>query len=90
MGEESQLIAELPILTIEEVDERRMLAKLTSIMENICHSLYETVGSLSSSFSSRLIHPQCKKDILHSICNQTGTADHKNIHFIVRATYILF
>lgn len=48
--------------TIEELGERRMLAKLTSIMDNTSHSLHETVRSLSSSFSNRLMHPRCKKE----------------------------
>ncbi|XP_054872156.1 uncharacterized protein LOC111569300 [Amphiprion ocellaris] len=48
--------------SIEEVGERRMLAKLTSIMDNPSHPLHDTVGSLSSSFSSRLRHPPCKKE----------------------------
>ncbi|XP_054866081.1 uncharacterized protein LOC129348770 [Amphiprion ocellaris] len=48
--------------SIEEVGERRMLSKLTSIMDNPSHPLHDTVGSLSSSFSSRLRHPPCKKE----------------------------
>ncbi|TWW61172.1 putative RNA-directed DNA polymerase from transposon BS [Takifugu flavidus] len=48
--------------SIEEVGERRMLAKLTSIMNTPSHPLHETVGALSSSFSSRLLHPRCKRE----------------------------
>ncbi|TWW77552.1 hypothetical protein D4764_12G0009420 [Takifugu flavidus] len=48
--------------SIEEVGERRMLAKLTSIMDTPSHPLHETVGALSSSFSSRLLHPPCKRE----------------------------
>ncbi|TWW61112.1 hypothetical protein D4764_05G0012020 [Takifugu flavidus] len=48
--------------SIEEVGERRMLAKLTSIMDTPSHPLHETVGALSSSFSSRLLHPRCKRE----------------------------
>lgn len=51
-----------PLASIEEVAEKRMLAKLTSIMDNTSHPLHETVGTLSSSFSGRLIHPRCKKE----------------------------
>ncbi|XP_054643404.1 uncharacterized protein LOC129187756 isoform X2 [Dunckerocampus dactyliophorus] len=51
-----------PLDSMEEVGERRMLAKLTSIMDNTSHPLHDTVGSLSSSFSSRLLHPRCKKE----------------------------
>jgi len=35
--------------SIEEVGERRMLAKLTSIMDNPSHPPHHTVGALSSS-----------------------------------------
>ncbi|XP_056908721.1 uncharacterized protein LOC130536643 [Takifugu flavidus] len=48
--------------SIDEVGERRMLVKLTSIMDTPSHPLHETVGALSSSFSSRLLHPRCKKE----------------------------
>ena len=48
--------------SIEEVGERRNLAKLTSIMDNTSHLLHDTVGSLSRSFSCRLLHPRCKKE----------------------------
>ncbi|KAK0154709.1 RNA-directed DNA polymerase from mobile element jockey [Merluccius polli] len=51
-----------PLDSIEELGERRMLTKLTSIMDNTSHPLHDTVGSLSSSFSSRLLHPWCKKE----------------------------
>ena len=39
------------------VGERRMFAKLTSIMDNTSHPLHWTAEALSSSFSSRLLHP---------------------------------
>ena len=55
-------VLDCPLDSIEVVGERRMLAKLTSIMDNTSHPLHDTVGSLSSSFSSRLIHPRCKKE----------------------------
>ncbi|XP_073674252.1 uncharacterized protein [Garra rufa] len=48
--------------TIEEVAERRMLVKLSSIMDNPSHPMHHTVEALSSSFSTRLLHPQCKKE----------------------------
>ncbi|XP_054628152.1 uncharacterized protein LOC129179220 isoform X2 [Dunckerocampus dactyliophorus] len=51
-----------PLDCVEEVGERRMLAKLTSIMDNTSHPLHDTVVSLGSSFSSRLLHPRCKKE----------------------------
>ena len=46
----------------DTVGERRMLAKLTSIMDNSCHPLRESVGALSSSFRQRLKQPRCKKE----------------------------
>lgn len=55
-------VLDCPLETIEEVGERRMLTKLTSIIDNTSHPLHETVRSLSSSFSSRLLHPRCKKE----------------------------
>ena len=48
--------------SVEEVTERRMLSKLTSIMNNTFHPLHQTVEELSSSFSERLLHPVCKKE----------------------------
>uniref|UniRef100_A0A8C7Z516 Reverse transcriptase domain-containing protein n=1 Tax=Oryzias sinensis TaxID=183150 RepID=A0A8C7Z516_9TELE len=51
-----------PLDFVEEVGERRMLAKLTSIMDNTSHPLHQTVEALSSSFSGRLLHPPCRKE----------------------------
>ena len=58
-------VLDCPLDSIEEVGERRMLAKLTSIMDNPSHPLHQTVGALSSSFSNRLLHPRCKKERYH-------------------------
>ena len=55
-------VLDCPLETIEQVGERRMLAKLISIMDNTSHPLHGTLRALSSSFSSRLLHPQCKKE----------------------------
>ena len=55
-------VLDCPLDSMEVVGERRMLAKLTSIMDNTSHPLHDTVESLSSSFSSRLLHPRCKKE----------------------------
>ncbi|TWW77898.1 cGMP-dependent protein kinase 2 [Takifugu flavidus] len=65
--------------SIEEVGERRMLAKLTSIMDTPSHPLHETVGALSSSFSSRLLHPRCKKEQYRRSFIPTAVRLH-NIH----------
>lgn len=51
-----------PLDSIEEVGERRMLAKLMSIMVNTSHPLQETTEAPCSSFSGRLVHPHCKKE----------------------------
>ncbi|TWW55087.1 hypothetical protein D4764_09G0001360 [Takifugu flavidus] len=55
--------------SIDGVGERRMLAKLTSIMDTPSHPLHETVGALSSSFSSRLLHPRCKRERYRRLFN---------------------
>lgn len=52
----------IPLDTVQEVGERRMVAKLSSLLKNASHPLYETVTSLSSSFSDRLLHPKCLKE----------------------------
>ena len=72
-------VLDCPLDSIEEVGERRMLAKLTSIMDNPSHPLHETVGALSSSFSSRLIHPRCKKERYRRSFIPTAVRLH-NIH----------
>ncbi|XP_055367950.1 uncharacterized protein LOC129604646 [Betta splendens] len=48
--------------TVQEVGERRVLAKLTSIMDQVSHPLEDSLSALESSFSSRLIHPRCVKE----------------------------
>ena len=40
-------IVDCPLDSVEPVGERRMLAKLSNIMNDPSHSLYETVGALS-------------------------------------------
>ncbi|CAM4584620.1 unnamed protein product [Leuciscus chuanchicus] len=52
----------IPLDTVQEVGERRMVAKLSSLLQNASHPLYVTITSLSSSFSHRLIHPKCLKE----------------------------
>lgn len=49
-----------PLDSVEEVGDRRMLAKLTSIMDNISHPLHQTVVGLRSTFSNRLLLPKCR------------------------------
>lgn len=45
-----------------EVGERRMVAKLSSLLENVFHPMYSSVSALSSSFCDRLLHPKCQKE----------------------------
>lgn len=54
-----------PIEPVEVVGERKMMAKLLSILESDSHSLKHTLSELRSSFSERLIHPQCVKESYH-------------------------
>lgn len=55
---EKDSVLDCPLETIEEVGERKMLAKLTSIMDNTSHPLHQSVRALCS----RLLHPQCKRE----------------------------
>ncbi|CAI5670812.1 unnamed protein product [Oreochromis niloticus] len=48
-----------PLDPVEVVSDRRMAAKLSSLLDNISHPMHETVTALSSSFSGRLRHPRC-------------------------------
>ncbi|KAM9385761.1 uncharacterized protein fndc7b [Pholidichthys leucotaenia] len=48
-----------PLDSTEVVGERRMLAKLMSVMDNTSHPPHESVKALSSSFSSGLLQPLC-------------------------------
>ena len=48
-----------PLDSVEEVGEKRMVAKLASIMDSPSHLLHQTVEPLSSTFSGRVIHLQC-------------------------------
>ena len=45
-------VLDCPLDSIEQVGERRMLAKLTTVKDSTFHPLHETVVDLSSSFSS--------------------------------------
>lgn len=52
----------IPLDTVKEVGERRMVAKLSSLLENDTNPLYEMVSALRSSFSDRLLHPECLRE----------------------------
>lgn len=51
-----------PLDHVEVLGDRRMRTKLLSIMADTSHPLQETVASLGSSFSDRLLHPRCLKE----------------------------
>ena len=56
---------------VEVAGDRRMVAKLSSIMDNVSHLLHETVRALESSISDRLRHPRCvtgwhRRSFLHA------------------------
>ena len=46
-----------PLDSVQVVGERRMMAKLTSLLDNDSYPMQDTVTALSSSFSDRLLHP---------------------------------
>ncbi|KAI3368475.1 hypothetical protein L3Q82_025486, partial [Scortum barcoo] len=83
-----------PLDSIEVMGERRALAKLSTIMDNTSHPLHQTVGALSSSFSSnRLRHPRCRKEHFHShICyisifTCAITPHHSTSNWVTRQVY---
>ena len=51
-----------PLDSVQVVGERRMIAKLSSLMDNVSHPMQDTITALSSSFSDRLLHPKCVKE----------------------------
>ncbi|KAG9346804.1 hypothetical protein JZ751_007145 [Albula glossodonta] len=51
-----------PLDPVEVVGEKRMIAKLLSLMENMTHPMRDTLIALGSSFGDRLLHPQCEKE----------------------------
>ncbi|KAI4898445.1 hypothetical protein NFI96_000501 [Prochilodus magdalenae] len=51
-----------PLDLVQLVGDRRMLAKLASMLENDSHPMHETLAALGSSFSDRLLHPKCMKE----------------------------
>ncbi|KAI3376439.1 hypothetical protein L3Q82_016907 [Scortum barcoo] len=51
-----------PLDSVEVVGNGRMMAKLSSLLNNMSHPLQDTLTALSSSFSERLLHPRCVKE----------------------------
>ncbi|TWW72645.1 hypothetical protein D4764_15G0000390 [Takifugu flavidus] len=51
-----------PLDSVEVVGNGRMMAKLSSMLNNTSHPLQDTLTALGSSFSERLLHPRCVKE----------------------------
>ena len=51
-----------PLDPVEVVSDRRMVAKLSSLLDNISHPMHETVTALSSSFSGCGTHGVGRRD----------------------------
>ncbi|TWW67512.1 RNA-directed DNA polymerase from mobile element jockey [Takifugu flavidus] len=51
-----------PLDSVEVVGNGRMMAKLSSMLNNTSHPLQDTLAALGSSFSERLLHPRCVKE----------------------------
>ncbi|TWW81704.1 hypothetical protein D4764_01G0015190 [Takifugu flavidus] len=51
-----------PLDSVEMVGNGRMMAKLSSMLNNMSHPLQDTLAALGSSFSERLLHPRCVKE----------------------------
>ncbi|KAI3365560.1 hypothetical protein L3Q82_010645, partial [Scortum barcoo] len=52
-----------PLDSVEVVGNGRMMAKLSSLLNNMSsHPLQDTLTALGSSFSERLLHPRCVKE----------------------------
>ncbi|KAI3370544.1 hypothetical protein L3Q82_025303, partial [Scortum barcoo] len=51
-----------PLDSVEVVGNGRMMAKLSSLLNNTSHPLQDTLTALGSSFSERLLHPCCVKE----------------------------
>ncbi|KAI3360040.1 hypothetical protein L3Q82_014368, partial [Scortum barcoo] len=47
-----------PLDSVEVVGNGRMMAKLSSLLNNTSHPLQDTLTALGSSFSERLLHPR--------------------------------
>ncbi|KAI3369235.1 hypothetical protein L3Q82_007782 [Scortum barcoo] len=51
-----------PLDSVEVVGNGRMMAKLSSLLNNTSHPLQDTLTALGSSFGERLLHPRCVKE----------------------------
>ncbi|KAI3367084.1 hypothetical protein L3Q82_008122 [Scortum barcoo] len=69
-----------PLDSVEVVGNGRMMAKLSSLLNNTSHPLQDTLTALGSSFSERLLHPRCVKEspVLYSLFTHNCVASHKD------------
>ncbi|KAK0147719.1 hypothetical protein N1851_012571 [Merluccius polli] len=51
-----------PLDSVREVGDRRVLTKVSSMLDNESHPLHGDLTELRSSFSDRLLHPRCVKE----------------------------
>ncbi|TWW62507.1 hypothetical protein D4764_04G0011540 [Takifugu flavidus] len=51
-----------PLDSVEVMGNGRMMAKLSSMLNNTSHPLQDTLAALGSSFRERLLHPRCVKE----------------------------
>ncbi|TWW74578.1 hypothetical protein D4764_14G0005810 [Takifugu flavidus] len=51
-----------PLDSVEVVGNGRLMAKLSSMLNNTSHPLQDTLTALGSSFSEWLLHPRCVKE----------------------------
>lgn len=49
---------------VEVVSEQRIVAKISSLMDNISHPMHQTLAALNSCFSSRLLQLRCERERL--------------------------
>ena len=54
-----------PLETVEEVGERRITAKLSSMLDTDSHPLQHTLTALRSSLSDRMLHLKCVTEGIH-------------------------
>ncbi|KAI3352314.1 hypothetical protein L3Q82_005281 [Scortum barcoo] len=75
-----------PWNSVEVVGNGRMMAKLSSLLNNTSHPLQDSLTALGSSFSERLLHPRCVKErskqALKSILTQACLAHLFYSHFL--------
>ena len=73
----------------EGVGDRRMIAKLSSMLENTSHPLHGTLTSLSSTFSDRLRRPRCLTERYRRTLLPAAVRRHNQLFFLIRFYCIL-